>query len=301
MSQNMFLFADALGPLKIIHVYEPSVDLKAVPGKLVAHYGGTSRNILFFGQLALACQPCDVMVSAEERGTLTRKGPIFLASETFLEHELGYGTPHLQAIGFPNERAFRLPKLLGLYSESLGTIQELLWLLDNPTASLFWSVGEISLASQEEKALADSCWMKMAADLTEQVVGVRDAAYLMHRYKHHPDKCYRIFALRHRISRQLAGLFVLRIESAQRCELLDVVGSIAKIPLLVSAAQQIAWGFGCNELFLWAVNNIVPYFGSCPFIKELQISVPGNAWTPGPANASVAGKWWLTGGDTDFH
>ncbi len=30
MSQNMFLFADALGPLKIIHVHEPSVDLKAV-------------------------------------------------------------------------------------------------------------------------------------------------------------------------------------------------------------------------------------------------------------------------------
>jgi glutamate dehydrogenase (NAD(P)+) len=30
MSDNMFRFADEIGPLKIIHVYEPSVDLKAV-------------------------------------------------------------------------------------------------------------------------------------------------------------------------------------------------------------------------------------------------------------------------------
>ncbi|WP_292389710.1 hypothetical protein [Methanosarcina sp. UBA5] len=28
--EDMFRFADELGPFKIIHVYEPSVDLKAV-------------------------------------------------------------------------------------------------------------------------------------------------------------------------------------------------------------------------------------------------------------------------------
>lgn len=30
MSDNMLCFTDEFGPLKIIHIYEPSVDLKAV-------------------------------------------------------------------------------------------------------------------------------------------------------------------------------------------------------------------------------------------------------------------------------
>ena len=273
---------------------------RASDDKLVAHYGGTSRNILLFGQHACAFQACDLMVSSKERGSFSRKGPVFLATATFLEHELGYGAPHLLGVGFPNDRAYRLPKLLGLYTEGLGIIQELTWSAKNPGSSLFWSVRESSMATQQEMDLANACWASMTPDLSNHIVGIRDATYLIHRYINHPDKQYRIFVVRRRFGFHLAGLFVIRIESPERCELLDVIGPIAKIPLLIHHARRVARGAGCEELFLWAVDNIIPSFGPCHTIKDLQITVPGNGWTSGPANDSVAGKWWLTGGDTDF-
>lgn len=273
---------------------------RAADDKLIAHYGGTSRDILFFGQPARAFQACDLMVGTSERGSFTRKGPAFLATATFLEHELGYGAPHLLGIGFPTERAYRLPELLGLYAGSIGIIQELVWPTETPQVSLFWKMCEISLETQEEISLADACWKSMAADLSNRVVGVRDAAYLRYRYFGHPDKHYRIFAVRRRFGFQLAGIFVVRVDSAERCELLDTIGPVAKIPLLVRYAQQVAKDVGCRELFLWAVDNIVLDFDPCPTIKGLQVIVPGNGWTFGPTNESVAGKWWLTSGDTDF-
>jgi len=269
--------------------------------KLVAHYGGTSRNILFFGQDTLAFQACDLMVSASERGSFSRKGPVFLATATFLEHELGYGAPHLLGIGFPNDRAYRLPKLLGLYRGSIGAIHELIWPVEGLGFSLLWCLHEIHLETQEEKAFADSCWLNMADDLSNYIVGVRNAAYLRQRYINHPDKHYRIFIVRSRFGFQPAGLFVVQVDNSERCELLDAIGPVAKIPLLVRHAQHVAKESGCREIFLWAVNNIIPYFGQCPTINDLQISVPGNGWTSGPAYESIAGKWWLTGGDTDFH
>ena len=274
---------------------------RATDGKLVAHYGGTSRSILLFGQPSIAFQACDLMVSVSERGSFSRKGPAFLATATFLEHELGYGAPHLLGIGFPNDRAYRLPKQLGLYVGSLGAIQELVWPERKPVASLFWKIHEVSLWTQKEIEFADTCWKSMATDLTNRVVGVRDAAYLKRRYVGHPDKHYRIFVVRRRFGFRLAGLFVIRVDSAERCELLDAIGPIETIPLLVRYAQQVASDSGCRELFLWAVDNIVPDFGPCPTVKELNVTVPGNGWTSGPANELIAGKWWLTGGDTDFH
>lgn len=273
---------------------------RATDHKLVAHYGGTSRDILLFGQPARAFQACDLMVSASERGSFTRKGPAFLATATFLEHELGYGAPHLLGCGFPTERAYRLPERLGLYVGSVGTIQELVWPAENFRAALFWKIHEISLATRKEKDIADACWKAMAADLSDRIVGVRDAAYLLQRYLSHPDKNYRIFVVRRRFGFELAGLFVIRVESAERCELLDTVGLTAKIPLLVRYAQQVAKDSGCRELFIWTATNITPDFGPCPKITDLPVIVPGNNWTAAPSNESVAGKWWLTSGDTDF-
>ncbi|MFA7241860.1 MAG: bifunctional class I SAM-dependent methyltransferase/GNAT family N-acetyltransferase [Sulfuricellaceae bacterium] len=273
---------------------------RAADGKLVAHYGGVSRDILLCGRPARAFQACDLMVGASERGSFTRKGPAFLATATFLERELGYGAPHLLGCGFPTERAYRLPERLGLYVGSVGAIQELVWPTENSKTSPFWKIREISLATRKEQELADACWKRMAADLTDRIVGVRDAAYLTHRYLGHPDKSYRIFAVRRRFGFELAGLFVVRVVDAERCELLDTIGPLAHIPLLVRFARQVAKDAGCRELFIWTVNNITPDFGPCPRIIDLPVTVPGNNWTFAPANESIAGRWWLTSGDTDF-
>jgi len=35
-------------------------------------------------------------------------------------------------------------------------------------------------------------------------------------------------------------------------------------------------------------------------VRDLDVFVPANAWTAGPPIEKLIGRWWLTGGDTDF-
>ena len=141
----------------------------------------------------------------------------------------------------------------------------------------------------------------MRADLGGMIVGVRSAETLHHRYTTHPDKTYRIFVVRRRLSGRPLGLFVLRPDAEGGCELMDVVGPLAAVPCMVAQARRTAASLGAARLFGWVVDNIQQYFGSGATVRDLEVNVPtNNAWTAGPPIESLIGKWWLTGGDTDF-
>lgn len=276
-----------------------------MPARLVAHYGGTSRNILQAGAPARAFQACDLMVAVSDRGALTRKGPVFLAGSTYLEHELGYGAPHLLGIGFPNERAYRLPEKLGLYAGVLARIQEVSW----PARSArSWSasVREINPAEPAAVAALEAAWTAMRQSLPEHIIGVRDAAYVRQRYQAHPEFAYRVFVVRRRLLGTVLGALVLRridTEDGPVCELLDAIGPVARMPELVTHARRLAAALGASRVFSWLADNLLPYFplGDAGTVRDLHVLVPGNNWTPGPPTASLQGRWWLTGGDTDFH
>lgn len=285
---------------------------------LVAHYGGLVRNILYFGQPALALQCGDVMVAPGGRGTLSRQGPAFLSAATCLEHEIGYGTRHLVGFGFPNERAYRLPERLGLYAE-LGRMVELVWpaLLARPALRL--RVRRLNLSNPldtDADARMNACWEAMRSGLGDAIVGVRDARYLRHRYCAHPDKSYQLHLVQHRFGGAPLGLLVLRVVDdvgdtdnagnegkGRRCELLDIIGAIDRMPILIHHARRIAAGLGCATLFAWVTENMLPRLAipADTQVHDLGIRIPGNAWTPGPAIDAQRGLWWLTGGDTDFH
>jgi hypothetical protein len=277
----------------------------AAPDRLVAHYGGTSRSIRYAGQPSRAFQACDLMVAVSDRGALTRKGPVFLAGSTYLEHELGYGAPHLLGIGFPNERAYRLPEKLGLYADVLARIQEVSW---PARLARSWraTVREIDLADPAAAALIDTAWTAMCRSLPQHIVGVRDAAYVRQRYQAHPEFAYRVFVVRRRLLGSVLGVLVLRRldgEDGPVCELLDAIGPVGRMPELVGHARRLAAALGAGRLFAWLADNLLPYFPLAgeAVVRDLQVLVPGNNWTPGPSTASLQGRWWLTGGDTDFH
>lgn len=273
--------------------------------QLVAHYGGVSRDILLFGTPAKALQCGDVMVAEQGRGSLSRKGPVFLASATCLEHSIGYGTPQLIAFGFPNERAYRLPERLGLYAES-GHMVEAAWPPADGRPSLWYALREIDPADPQLDRQLDACWAAMARTTGHLAIGVRDAAYLRYRYLGHPDKTYRLFVLKQRLTGRVLGAIVLRVDEdaagTRRCELLDVVGAVAHVPLLVQQARRLAGQWGCLNLFAWLTENLLPYLAlpSEASSRPIGIVIPANAWTAGPPVASFAGKWWLTSGDMDF-
>ena len=274
---------------------------RADSGKLIAHYGGTSRPAFCFGHPVMAFQACDLMVSGSDRGSFSRQGPVFLAAASFLENQLGFGAPHLLGIGFPNERAYRLPERLGLYTGCLGRIQEVTWAA-RPLGwrNIFWRCQEVQVSDQPLMDQLNACWQDMLEDMGERVIGVRNADYLMQRYARHPDKTYRILLIQHRLHRAWRGVVVLRALDEERLELMDVISSVFNIPVLAEHVRSIAYLAGAKQVYAWLVDNILPCFGNYDHVHDLGVLVPGNRWTKGPLNDSVRGCWWLTGGDTDF-
>jgi hypothetical protein len=271
-------------------------------GRLVGHYGGVSRDILLFGVPSRALQVGDVMVDPCERGALSRRGVLFIAASTLLEREVGYGAPHLLGVGFPNARANRLPALLGLYDTGLGRMMAVCWPARRTRPGLRIRLRPLDPASAAGGEVIESCWRAMAKSLPENVIGVRDAAYVRHRYLRHPENRYRFFVVRRRLGGAPVGVLVMHRLDDRRCELMDAIGSRDRMSLLAAQAQRAAAVIGCGELVAWLVDNIVPAFGVGPEarIEDLDIAIPGNAWSDGPKKPEIAGRWWLTGGDTDF-
>lgn len=267
--------------------------------RLIAHYGGVARDILYFGQPRSASQIGDLMVAPAGRGTLSRRGPLFLAIATFVEDQVGYGNPHLLGVGCPNMRHWKIAKRLGLYDEPVGHMLELYWPAAPESSSFTVAVRPLELECIRDRAEANACWHAMREDLCGMIVGVRDAEVLHHRYVAHPEKNYRLFVLRRRWGGRALGLFVLNPDAEGGCELMDAIGSLRIIPQIVAHARRAAAGLGANRLFCWAIDNIRDHFGPAQ-ARDLEVVVPTNGWTPGPPPRKLSGKWWLTGGDTDF-
>ena len=268
--------------------------------RLIAHYGGTVRQFVKDGTVLTACQNGDVMVAANVRGSLVRHGPLFQVAATYLEQFIGYGRRYLFAYGFPNERAYRLPHKLGLYSLPTAHVNEASW--PAAAAAFGWlTVEDLDPSAQDGQKAIDELWKRMSRELGHLYVGVRDAEYIRNRYAGHPTHSYRILLVRHRWLRSNLAVIVVRSDGA-RLELLDWVAGVAQMPKIVAAARLVAGRCGLSEVFLWASDPILEMLKrTSPAMRDLQVLVPNNAWTIGLSAEALAGKLWLTGGDTDFH
>lgn len=268
--------------------------------QLIAHYGGVSRKILFFGQPQTAVQIGDVMVDTNERGTLTRKGPFFLMAATFLERYIGYGKPYLIGFGFPNERAMKVAERLGLYAE-VGHMTEFSW--STRSRLPLWGT-RLHLIGRKltEFAVtaAEQCWQHMAADLQAAIIGIRDLQYLQHRYLDHPNQQYQIMLVRNRFSKRARGILVLRYDP-EGCEIVDLIAPLAEIPLLITHARRLAGMRGASRVFCRITANFARYFAVAGGTQQtVSIHIPANAWSDGPSPETLKDHWWLMSGDKDF-
>jgi len=268
--------------------------------RLIAHYGGVGRKILYFGQPQMAVQICDVMVDTSERGILTRKGPFFLTAATFPERFVGYGKPYLVGFGFPNERHMKISERHGLYA-AVGHMTEFSW----STRSRFplWGT-RLHLLSGDQtnltKTLVNKCWQQMAEDLQEAIVGVRDWKYLQHRYLGHPNQQYQIVLVKNRFSGHARGIFILRIDP-EGCEIVDLIASLVEIPLLIIHARRLAGMYGATRVFCQITENFSSHFAATSGTqKNANIPIPATAWSNGPAPETLKNRCWLMGGDKDF-
>ncbi|PTQ78626.1 acetyltransferase (GNAT) family protein [Nitrosomonas oligotropha] len=268
--------------------------------KLIAHYGGIARKILFFGQTQTAVQICDVMVDTHERGILTRKGPFFLMTATFLERFIGYGKPYLVGFGFPNDRHMKVAERHGLYAE-VGRIVEFSWDTQSHLPLLGTRLQLIDHNQPElTKTIVDQCWQRMAADLRTAIIGVRDWQYLQHRYLDHPNQQYQIILVRNRFNSRARGILVLRYDP-EGCEIVDLIAPLTEIPLLITHARRLAGIRSAKRVFCRITANFANCFAATGGTQQkIDIHIPANAWSNGPAPETLKDHWWLMSGDKDF-
>lgn len=269
-------------------------------GEVVAHYGGMSRPMMFFGQPEMAVQIGDVMVKPSERAAFTRKGPFFLTTAAFLESYIGHGRAHLLGFGFPNHRHMRLAEKLGLYAH-VGRIVEVSW----PTSASARLprkrvTGLDRLPEVGARQAVNWLWKQMQKDFRDAVIGVRDWSYIRHRYLSHPERDYDVRMIRDWVSGRPRGIVVLG-EQDGAVELVDMVGPLEAMPLLIRESLRLARLQGKERLYCWACSQYAGFFEAAGgTAAPLDVEVPTSAWTPGPAVEGMTGKWWLMSGDTDF-
>ena len=268
--------------------------------KLIGSLGGMPRKVLFFGQAQTVIQIGDVMVDASKRGILTKTGPFFRMTATFLERCAGFGKPFLCIFGFPNERHMRLSEHLNFYKE-VGRIYEFSWpsLLKNP--SFFTSLIEVNTNNINNiSSKIDRLWLAMAADLQNNVVGIRDAQYILNRYLEHPENEYKIFLMQHKLTRKVTGLMVLHVQDG-RCSLIDLVAPLAAIPALLVQARYLSNTLHCERLFSQISNTFADYFKTETYQQEaVSIPIAKDTWGAGPDYKDLVDAWWLMSGDMDF-
>lgn len=286
--------AAGLADYKYAHGHGESVALVDADGTVIAHCGMTFRDMLAGGRPAPGVQLGDSMVLPEARGMLARQGsPFYRVAAGALERlESLPEAPFV--FGFPNDRAIRLGERLELYME-IDRICELTW-----PASPGAPQAQAQATGPTLRAAVDGLWRRMAADLGDALVAVRDGAYMERRYFAHPANRYHVYLLRSRWLRRPQAVFVLRSHGAT-VELIDWVAPLDRVPAVIAEARRAATALGGERLTAWLTCSFAPRFSadalSCT-VTECRVPACGR-WRADWV-ARFRNRVWLTGGDTDF-
>ena len=93
-------------------------------------------------------------------------------------------------------------------------------------------------------------------------------------------------------------------------ELVDLLGQPRHFPRLLRHARRTAATLGRDRVEAWItashkgwLKNADPEPGAddSAVVEPINVSVPANVHTPGYEPARLQGRWFLMGGDTDFH
>ena len=270
-------------------------------GTAVAHYGGWSRPVWCTGRTMQALQTVDVLVRRDQRGVLTRNGPLVMSANALYGEEIGEGKAHTFGFGFPSLRLEKLTLKIGLYQVG-SDVLELRWPCHMMRPDWRVRVREMNDWPQAHfDAAANAAWQAMAADFANDALGVRDAQWLRYRYLEHPLNRYHLLAVQNRLGGGVRGIAVLRAREDGEFELLDLIGARRQFALLVRAARRFAATQGGTTLFGWFARN-----NSTGLEKTQAVQ----AHTPDMRQVFMACRepllselrriWWFSSGDMDF-
>ncbi len=266
-------------------------------GKIIAHYNGMARDILYFGKHKRAIQPCDTMVSAKARGGIKTNSPFFSSTKAWILSNLGLHKEFLLTYGFPNSRHMRLGAKMGLYAE-VDRVREIDWYTKKREASEDIKVILHDYSSGKDDQI-NAVWEKMAEEFKENIIGIRDAEYLRRRYMRHPLIKYQTYLVYDKAD-ELLGVFVLRVED-KLAAFMDIIAPKAHFKKIIDEAIRIAHNEGAKLLRAWVPESRIELFDHAnAHINKTDIVIPTISIVKGLDPEEIKGKWFLTYGDTDF-
>lgn len=267
-------------------------------GPVIAHYGGVTRAIDYFGEDQFAFQGCDVMVKPEVRRRYGRNSLYFHMTATLFEREIGYTVDHVLGFGFPNLPVMKTARRLGLYGKVDDYVELAFDGFAEPDSEL--QVEALELDKDAPRNMANELWQAMRQDFRQGVIGKRHDEYLDYRYFRHPNAGTYFPLLLSRDGDAFAVAVLKRHE--EQWLIMDAVAPLAHLNDAVRALQ--AWTDSRGEtggLRMWLTNAWVDHLSWQDRVeKKLGIEIPFNAWNPGPDSKLPYGAWWLTAGDMDF-
>lgn len=258
----------------------------------VGFLGGFVRTARWRDRELMFLQLGEAMVRKDFRGSLVYRD----LTASWYERTSGYQEAGPLAYGFVAARHGARTTRWGIVSR-VTEIQQIVWPMGVPRH--FEPFRRRRLSWPRDAAAVDGLWRMMQHDLADQVVGVRDAAYLQHRFLDHPDIAYEVYVVERERSRRAEGVFVLK-RHGEFTVLVDVVAPLARLPVLVRQALRIATAAG-KPLMSWVDAGHAPLFtdtGGIPESFELDV-----VSTDGPfrrEEVTNPALWWLLMGDFDY-
>ncbi|MDD2743483.1 MAG: hypothetical protein PHV02_14555 [Rhodocyclaceae bacterium] len=267
-------------------------------GQVIVHCGLIFRDVLLAGQPVRAAQLVDLMARAKDAGLSRGQSPFRLLMQVILDSLPRPDNPAGVAFGFPSARAMRLGEHLGVYravdqwfelkfkARRLGRFQ--------PKAF------ELVTFGTDQAAIVDRLWLRMANDLRDYCVGVRDAAFLRRRYLQHPSRLYVLLQVNSGWFNRPMGLAVIRPDEGV-CELMDIICARDKTPMILRAVQSWLADTTSQSMSLLITSSFTeqlkPFAESC---EKTQFRIMGSPQTDASVMMNIQNRWWLTGGDTDY-
>lgn len=273
----------------------------AQDGSLLAHCGVVYRDVLAEGEPRRIGQLCDLLAtSARSDGLSRRQSAFFRLLDAVLDSAPdAHVNPDALCFGFPSERAMRLSVRLGL-CVYIDQVHELALPALAPRRVAWWAVHSALVGSPTFDRKADALWARMARDLGADIVGVRDAAYLRHRYVAHPSHHYALYWVGPRWGAP-AACAVVRAQG-DTFELMDVVAPVAYMAPAIEALQRQLPAMGGRLLKIWLTKGQMRHLPEAMAADAvpLQFRIMANPRSSGGNGMRFAGRWWLTSGDTDY-
>ncbi|MDD3483265.1 hypothetical protein [Azovibrio restrictus] len=265
------------------------------PDPLV-HCGVCFRDVLFQGRPVRAGQLVDLMAAPKGFGLSRKASPFALLLKHILDQSPEVLGQDGIVFGFPSGRSMRLAEHCGVATEVERWLE--LQLLPERTLGAprlrEWQGSGVDILA------ARTSWSRMSASLEDAALGVRDLAFLNRRYLQHPAHGYRLFVAESAWLRRPIGLVVARIHG-RVFELLDLLAAWEDMPQLLGAVRNSLTAQGGDSAILSLTSRFARQLA--PFVSEVretEFRIMGNPYSPEATLQALRGRWWLTGGDTDY-